>query len=54
MANRVATIILLVLIGLCLWMLIALILLSSVQPRPLPSLREAGNLALAGILRGAA
>lgn len=54
MAHRIATIILLVLIGLFLAMLIALLFLSFTQPRPLPALREAGSLALSGILRGAA
>lgn len=54
MPNRVIVFMLLVLVSLFLWMLIALILLSSVQPRPFPALREAGELALAGILRGGA
>lgn len=52
MANRAALIVLLVLISLIIWMLAALLLLSSVQPRPLPALREVGSLALSGILRG--
>lgn len=54
MANRAALLILLVLIGLFIWLLVALILLSSIQPRPMPALREAGELALSGILRGGA
>lgn len=53
MGSRPAIIFLLVLISLIVWILVALLLLSSIQPRPLPALRAAGEFALAGILRGA-